>query len=99
LAVNLSDAFTFQEKERQGSEADVFDKDRQDGEHEGLEMKRVEPSKPKVHEANDGRATEPAQDDGSGIANKEPLPPVVATSASLAEPEEPPRTALTSNDA
>ncbi len=45
LAVNLSDAFTFQEKERQNSEADVFDKDHQDDEHEGLEMRGTERSK------------------------------------------------------
>ncbi|KAI1324011.1 hypothetical protein F5Y16DRAFT_324501 [Xylariaceae sp. FL0255] len=44
LAVNLSDAFTFQEKERQNSEGDVYDKDRRDAEQDGLEMKRIEPT-------------------------------------------------------
>ncbi|KAI3331540.1 hypothetical protein HD806DRAFT_162916 [Xylariaceae sp. AK1471] len=91
LAVNLSDAFTFQEKERQGSEADVFDKDRQDAEHEGLEMKRAEPSKSSLRDANNGPATDSAQNDGSGIATKEHLPPATATSASLPDPEEPPK--------
>ncbi|KAI1347532.1 histidine phosphatase superfamily-domain-containing protein [Xylaria sp. FL0043] len=44
LAVNLSDAFTFQEKERQNSEADVCDRDHHDDdEHEGLEMRGTEP--------------------------------------------------------
>ncbi|RWA14086.1 hypothetical protein EKO27_g997 [Xylaria grammica] len=71
LAVNLSDAFTFQEKERQNSEADVFDRDHQDDAHEGLEMKGPEPSKPPSkppsRDADDGLATESARDDKSSI--------------------------------
>jgi inositol-hexakisphosphate/diphosphoinositol-pentakisphosphate 1-kinase len=40
--VNLSDAFTFQEKERQNSEADVLEKLPPDAEADALEMKTVE---------------------------------------------------------
>ncbi|KAH9887130.1 histidine phosphatase superfamily-domain-containing protein [Xylariomycetidae sp. FL2044] len=39
LAVNLSEAFTFQEKERQGSDADVLEKDTPKVEVDVLEMK------------------------------------------------------------
>ncbi|KAI1268865.1 hypothetical protein F5Y18DRAFT_169968 [Xylariaceae sp. FL1019] len=62
LAVNLSDAFTFQEKERQNSEADVCDKDRPDAEQEeaGLEMKRNQPSRSQPSDATpDDEGTAP----------------------------------------
>ncbi|KAI8633404.1 hypothetical protein F5Y19DRAFT_299022 [Xylariaceae sp. FL1651] len=99
LAVNLSDAFTFQEKERQNSEGDVFDRDRQDAEHEGLEMKRVEPSKSSPRNADNAPLTSSAQDDGSGIAAMGSLPPLVSESASMTDREKPPQASLTGNDA
>ena len=70
LAVNLSDAFTFQEKERQNSEGDVFDRDHQDDERDsGLEMRGTEPSKLSLsHDAADDGlvATDSARDDKLG---------------------------------
>ncbi|KAF2971641.1 hypothetical protein GQX73_g1931 [Xylaria multiplex] len=67
LAVNLSDAFTFQEKERQNSEADVFDRDHHDDEHEVLEMKGTEHPKSLSRDIEDSLPTDPVQDDKSGI--------------------------------
>ncbi|KAI0541242.1 histidine phosphatase superfamily-domain-containing protein [Xylaria digitata] len=67
LAVNLSDAFTFQEKERQNSEADVFDRDHQDDEHEGLEMKGTEHPKSLSYDVEDSLPADPVRDDKSGI--------------------------------
>lgn len=83
----MSDAFTFQEKERQNSESDVFDKDHQDTEPEGLEMKRTKPVKPAASKAGDGCAADSAQEDGSGKAAKEALPPLVVTKASVSGSE------------
>ncbi|KAI1822821.1 hypothetical protein F4861DRAFT_373104 [Xylaria intraflava] len=60
LAVNLSDAFTFQEKERQNSEADVSYKHPPDAENEGLVMKAVGPSRP-LRDADDETATNPLE--------------------------------------
>ncbi|KAI1435642.1 hypothetical protein GGR50DRAFT_693878 [Xylaria sp. CBS 124048] len=56
LAVNLSDAFSFQEKERQNSEVDVSHKDQLDAENDGLVMKDTEASK-SSRDAEDGPAT------------------------------------------
>ncbi|KAI5919854.1 histidine phosphatase superfamily-domain-containing protein [Camillea tinctor] len=54
LAVNLSDAFTFQEKERQNSEADVLEKDHHSPEMDILEMKKVGPSDSSSSKADRG---------------------------------------------
>jgi hypothetical protein len=102
--VNLSDAFTFQEKERQNSEADVCEKDRQDQdaeEHEeGLEMKRTGHVKPSSHDADDGAAIDAAaQVDRPSTETMEALPPPDATSASEPRFEEPPKTAPVGYDA
>ncbi|KAI1133598.1 hypothetical protein F5Y10DRAFT_228151 [Nemania abortiva] len=100
LAVNLSDAFTFQEKERQNSEADVFERDHhEDDEHDGLEMKQAEPSKSLLRDADDGPATDAMQDDKPGIGTMEALPPPVATSTSELGLGQPPKTTVTGNDA
>ncbi|KAI0489895.1 hypothetical protein F4859DRAFT_171389 [Xylaria cf. heliscus] len=98
LAVNLSDAFTFQEKERQNSEADVFDRDHQDDDREGLEMKRAEPSKLLPRDVDDGSMTDSVRDDKSAIVNMEALPPPIITS-SESGPEQSPEAAVTGNDA
>ncbi|KAI1816505.1 hypothetical protein GGS20DRAFT_225163 [Poronia punctata] len=101
LAVNLSDAFTFQEKERQNSESDVLDKDHQDTENEGLEMKRMAASKSASSKAGDGHAAEPAHGggDGSGEAPKTVEPPLISTQASASGSEEAPgQTTTTGND-
>ncbi|RYC61182.1 hypothetical protein CHU98_g5040 [Xylaria longipes] len=99
LAVNLSDAFTFQEKERQNSEADVFDKDHHDDEHEGLEMKQAEPSKLLPPDVDDNSVTDSVWDDKSGIGTMEALPPPIATSTFESGLEQSPKTAVTGNDA
>ncbi|KAI1152086.1 hypothetical protein F4825DRAFT_420677 [Nemania diffusa] len=99
LAVNLSDAFTFQEKERQNSEADVFEKDHQDDEHDGLEMKQAEPSKSLLPDADDGLTTDIVRDDKSSIGTMEALPPPVVMSTSELGLEQPPKTTATGNDA
>ncbi|KAL7627456.1 inositol hexakisphosphate and diphosphoinositol-pentakisphosphate kinase [Parahypoxylon ruwenzoriense] len=70
LAVNLSDAFTFQEKERQNSEADCFEKDPASNEADGLEMKIVEPSNHALSGADRGDNTE--------AISEQPLPPPIA---------------------
>lgn len=71
LAVNLSDAFTFQEKERQNSDADCLDKDNANEETDGLEMKAVGSSK-KVDHGDDAEAAKT-------VIDEQPLPPPVAT--------------------
>ncbi|KAH8166727.1 hypothetical protein CIB48_g1470 [Xylaria polymorpha] len=98
LAVNLSDAFTFQEKERQNSEADVFERDHQDDEHEGLEMKRAEPSNLLQHDVDDSSMTDSVRDDKFGIGTMEALPPPITTSASESGFEQSPKAAVTGND-
>ncbi|KAJ8126185.1 hypothetical protein O1611_g7453 [Lasiodiplodia mahajangana] len=98
LAVNLSDAFTFQEKERQNSEADVFEKDHPDDEHEGLEMKQAEPSKSSLRDADDGPATDSMRDCSSGMGTMEALPPPVTSTSELGHGQSP-KTTVTSNDA
>ncbi|KAI1776965.1 histidine phosphatase superfamily-domain-containing protein [Hypoxylon cercidicola] len=70
LAVNLSDAFTFQEKERQNSEGDCLEKDNANDDADGLEMK-AGPSK----RADRGDATEAA----TTSIDEQPLPPPAAT--------------------
>lgn len=97
LAVNLSDAFTFQEKERQNSEGDVFDKDHQSDEHDGLEMKQAEPSKSSLRDAHDGPATDSVRDDKSSIRTMEALPPPISTS--ISKPGQSPKISATGNDA
>ncbi|KAI0399387.1 hypothetical protein F4802DRAFT_40732 [Xylaria palmicola] len=106
LAVNLSDAFTFQEKERQSPEADAdsCEKGHQDDEHEGLEMKRSGPSKPPLRDIDDGAVTDSARDDKSGTRAVEALPPssaLATSSTSEPGPGQSPSssTAATSNDA
>ncbi|KAJ2987675.1 hypothetical protein NUW58_g4370 [Xylaria curta] len=99
LAVNLSDAFTFQEKERQNSEADVFDKDHQGDEQEALEMKRTEASKSLPHDADESSATDSARDDRSGIGTVEALPLHIVTSTPGPGLEQSPDDATTGNDA
>lgn len=74
LAVNLSDAFTFQEKERQNSEGDCLDKDNaNDDAADGLEMKMKSagPSK-RAERGDDSEAA------ATGI-DEQPLPPPVTT--------------------
>lgn len=95
LAVNLSDAFTFQEKERQNSEADVFDRDHQDDDNDALEMKRAKPSSA----ADEGPATDSTRDDESGRGTMEAEPLSVSTSISKPGSEESPKTAATGSDA
>ncbi|KAI0022750.1 histidine phosphatase superfamily-domain-containing protein [Xylariomycetidae sp. FL0641] len=57
LAVNLSDAFTFQEKERQNSEADCLEKDQPNLEEDALEMKTTTTT---AEEAKAAEKTQPA---------------------------------------
>ncbi|KAI1491451.1 histidine phosphatase superfamily-domain-containing protein [Biscogniauxia mediterranea] len=65
LAVNLSDAFTFQEKERQNSEADVLEKDHHSPDLDILDMKKVGSSDSSSSKADHGDddATVPIADD------------------------------------
>lgn len=79
LAVNLSDAFTFQEKERQNSEGDCLDKDNANDDADGLMMKAAGPSK----RADRGDDTEAA---ATSIIDEQPLPPPVATVITAALP-------------
>ncbi|GAP82605.1 putative inositol pyrophosphate synthase [Rosellinia necatrix] len=95
LAVNLSDAFTFQEKERQNSDADVFDKDHRDDEHEGLEMKLAK--SPGI--GDDGLATGSVRDDESAPATVEALPTPIPTNIPKSGAEQSPNAAATGNDA
>ncbi|KAI0106289.1 hypothetical protein GGR51DRAFT_178840 [Nemania sp. FL0031] len=97
LAVNLSDAFTFQEKERQNSEADVFEKDHQDDE-QGLEMKQAEPSKSSLRDADDGPTADSMRDHSSSMGSVEALPPPVTSTSELGLGQSP-KTTVTGNDA
>ncbi|KAI0159595.1 hypothetical protein GGR57DRAFT_490624 [Xylariaceae sp. FL1272] len=89
LAVNLSDAFTFQEKERQNSEADVYDKDRQDAEQEeaGPEMKRNEPFHGQPSDATPGDEGSAPQWSGVQIGSGNRLPLIIALGCSDARTE------------
>lgn len=94
LAVNLSDAFTFQEKERQNSEGDCLDKDNANDDADGLEMKAAGPSKrADLKRADRGDDTEaaavgvPATETATtSIDEQQPLPPPVATVITAALP-------------
>ncbi|KAI1197574.1 hypothetical protein F5X97DRAFT_301988 [Nemania serpens] len=97
LAVNLSDAFTFQEKERQNSEGDVFDRDHQSDEHDGLEMKQAEPSKSSLRDAHDDPTTDSVREDKSSVRTMEALPPPISTS--ISKPGQSPTTTATGDDA
>ncbi|KAI5868448.1 histidine phosphatase superfamily-domain-containing protein [Durotheca rogersii] len=79
LAVNLSDAFTFQEKERQNSEADCLEKDSVSNETGGVEMKndQLEISSPSKPDHRDH--TEETIDEKS-------LPPPIVTANTVALP-------------
>ncbi|KAI1179415.1 hypothetical protein F4777DRAFT_475358 [Nemania sp. FL0916] len=85
LAVNLSDAFTFQEKERQNSESDVLDKDHQAKEHEGVDIGQAEPSRLLSRDVDDDFVTDSVRDDRSGTGPmaevESPLPPIAANAS------------------
>ncbi|OTB08201.1 hypothetical protein M426DRAFT_8007 [Hypoxylon sp. CI-4A] len=74
LAVNLSDAFTFQEKERQNSEADCLEKDAASNEDDGLEMKTRASSHPSSTKVDHSDATQ-----ATATIDEQLLPPPVAT--------------------
>ncbi|XXG98454.1 hypothetical protein Hte_004778 [Hypoxylon texense] len=90
LAVNLSDAFTFQEKERQNSEGDCLDKDNANDDADGLEMKAAGPSKRADRgddtEAAAAAAVPAAETATTSIDEQQPLPPPVATVITAALP-------------
>ncbi|KAI2624144.1 histidine phosphatase superfamily-domain-containing protein [Hypoxylon sp. NC1633] len=84
LAVNLSDAFTFQEKERQNSEGDCLEKDTAGNkDDDGLEMKNIDTSHPSSttidHSDDTIEAATPAIDE-------QPLPPPAVTVDTVALP-------------
>lgn len=101
LAVNLSDAFTFQEKERQNSDADCLEKDpggnETETETEGLEMKalgssRSSPTKvdprgddTEVSTINDEQQPSPPPPVAT-VSNAADLPPVANTAGTM-DPE------------
>ncbi|KAI1802814.1 histidine phosphatase superfamily-domain-containing protein [Daldinia bambusicola] len=91
LAVNLSDAFTFQEKERQNSEADCLEKDPGGNEtdNDGLEMKKLSSSRSSPTKVDPrGDDTEEASkiitDEQQRQEQQQVLPPPAATVNSAA---------------
>ncbi|KAI8959001.1 histidine phosphatase superfamily-domain-containing protein [Daldinia sp. FL1419] len=101
LAVNLSDAFTFQEKERQNSEADCLEKDTGGNENDtdGLEMKALGSSR-----SSPAKAVDPRGDDTEASTlidpdeQQQPLPPPV-TATPDPEPEPEPKATTVNNAA
>ncbi|KAI1450334.1 histidine phosphatase superfamily-domain-containing protein [Annulohypoxylon stygium] len=81
LAVNLSDAFTFQEKERQNSESECLEKDNASNDTDVLEMKTREPSHPSSTKVDHGDDTE-----APAVIDEQPLPPPAATFNTAALP-------------
>ncbi|KAI0152461.1 histidine phosphatase superfamily-domain-containing protein [Hypoxylon sp. NC0597] len=81
LAVNLSDAFTFQEKERQNSEADCLEKDNASNEADGLEMKVIGSSRHQSAQVDRGDDTT-----APTVIDEQSLPPPVAALNTAALP-------------
>ncbi|KAI1386473.1 histidine phosphatase superfamily-domain-containing protein [Hypoxylon trugodes] len=86
LAVNLSDAFSFQEKERQNSEADCLEKDTTaNNETDHLEMKTIGSSH--HHHHTSSKKVDPGDDaEATTVIDEQPLPPPAATFNTAAVP-------------